>query len=144
MKLTAIILLFLVACTPSSLCKDQKATTETDNSRESYGVLCVVDGDTFRLDDGRYVRLIGVNTPEKGDAGYDEGTDTLKFFIEGEQVKLEKDVSETDKYHRLLRYVYADDLFVNEELVKYGVAEPMTIQPDTKYAEHFKEIYEAV
>jgi micrococcal nuclease len=52
-------------------------------------------------------------------------------------VRLEKDISETDKYGRLLRYVYVGDLFVNAELVKLGYAQVATYPPDVKYQEYF-------
>lgn len=60
--------------------------------------------------------------------------------IKGE-LKLEKDVSETDKYGRLLRYVYLQDgRMVNEVLVKEGYARAATYPPDVKYAEKFRQL----
>ena len=50
---------------------------------------------------------------------------------------MEKDLSETDRYGRLLRYVYVGDLMVNEELVKMGFAQSNTFPPDIKYQERF-------
>jgi len=55
-------------------------------------------------------------------------------------VTLEKDISETDKYGRLLRYVYVDDLFVNGELVRLGYAEAVSYPPDVKYQEVLSEL----
>jgi len=54
-------------------------------------------------------------------------------------VRLEKDVSETDKYGRLLRYVWIDDIFVNDYLVRQGYAYTYTYPPDVKYSEQFVE-----
>ena len=55
-------------------------------------------------------------------------------------VRLEKDVSETDRYGRLLRYVYLEDsTFVNELLVKEGYAKASTYPPDVKHADLFVE-----
>jgi micrococcal nuclease len=53
---------------------------------------------------------------------------------------LEKDVSETDQYDRLLRYVYADGIFVNAELVRLGYAQVSTYPPDVKYQEYFEQL----
>ena len=50
---------------------------------------------------------------------------------------MEKDVSETDKYGRLLRYVYVGNLFVNAHLVKFGWAQAATYPPDVKYSSYF-------
>jgi len=63
-------------------------------------------------------------------------------LVEGKEVRLEKDISETDKYDRLLRYVYVDDTFVNAELVKLGLAEGKAYPPDTKYQDYFDELEE--
>ena len=53
-------------------------------------------------------------------------------------MRLEKDISETDKFGRLLRYVYVDDVFVNEYLVRSGFANVSTYPPDVKYEQQFR------
>jgi len=93
-------------------------------------VSCVIDGDTFILSNGEHVRLIGMNTPERGQRGYENATEALVSLLDNRKIVLEKDVSERDKYSRLLRYVYADGEFVNEALVKRGYAKLMLIKPD--------------
>lgn len=92
-----------------------------DNSRQTAYVTKVVDGDTVwvRIDGESYkVRYIGVNTPEIGDPGADEATALNSSLVMGKTVQLYKDVSETDKCGRLLRYVVVDGKLVNYELVK--------------------------
>ncbi|MBQ6520233.1 MAG: thermonuclease family protein [Anaerolineaceae bacterium] len=97
----------------------------------------VIDGDTItvRMSNGdvQKVRYIGVNTAEEGDTMYQTGTDTNADLLSNGhgRVTLYKDISETDKYGRLLRYVFAGDTFVNYELVNKGVARALTIAPDT-------------
>lgn len=61
----------------------------------------------------------------------------------GKYVELEKDISETDKYGRLLRYVWFEGKMINEELIRQGYAQVLTIPPDVKYADRFTkaEIY---
>ena len=102
----------------------------------------VIDGDTIEVNiDGAVykVRYIGIDTPELDDkrAEYSalaqEATRYNRQLVEGETIRLEKDVSETDKYGRLLRYVYVDDIFVNAELVRQGLAWAKAYEPDTKY-----------
>jgi micrococcal nuclease len=57
----------------------------------------------------------------------------------GERLLLEKDVSETDRYGRLLRYVWYEGAsgrtMLNLELVRQGFARVATFPPDVKYAE---------
>jgi micrococcal nuclease len=62
-------------------------------------------------------------------------------LVEGRTVVLEKDVSETDRYGRLLRYVWLVDgerwTMVDLELVRRGFAQVETDPPDVKYAALF-------
>ncbi len=97
----------------------------------------VVDGDTIVLSDSRKVRLIGINTPEQGMYFFKEASEVLEVMVLGEEIILEKDISEVDKYGRLLRYVYVGDLFVNLEMVEKGFANAYTYPPDVRYAEKF-------
>ena len=60
-------------------------------------------------------------------------------MVGGKKVRLEKDVSETDRYGRLLRYVFVDGLFVNEYLVKQGYAQARSYLPDIKYQDIFRQ-----
>jgi endonuclease YncB( thermonuclease family) len=65
----------------------------------------VVDGDTIELDTGRQVRVVGIDTPERGDCGYREATDNMTRMVLGRRVSLTVSDEDTDKYGRLLRYV---------------------------------------
>ncbi len=96
----------------------------------------VIDGDTIVIDTGQRVRYIGVDTPEvypEEEAYGMEAWQANRQLVEGKKVRLEPDVSETDKYGRLLRYVYADDILVNAELVRLGLAEAKAYPPDTRH-----------
>jgi endonuclease YncB( thermonuclease family) len=103
-----------------------------------YDVGAIIDGDTFELADGKSVRLIGINTPETGERCAEEAEQQLSSLISGKSVYLEKDVSETDQANRLLRYVYADGIFVNDRLVYDGYAYAAEYPPDTKYSDQFQ------
>ena len=61
-------------------------------------------------------------------------------LVEGKEVRLERDVSETDRYGRLLRYVWVDDILVNAELVRQGLAETKAYPPDTKYQDYLEQM----
>jgi micrococcal nuclease len=104
-------------------------------------VLRVVDGDTIivRLN-GREERLryIGINTPESVTPDQPvecfgrEASEANKKLVAGKTVRLERDVSDRDRFGRLLRYVYVGDTFVNGEMVRQGYANAITIQPDVR------------
>jgi micrococcal nuclease len=99
-------------------------------------VVRVIDGDTIEIAGGAHVRYIGMDTPEtypKVEFYGPEAKAKNIELVEGKLVTLEKDVSETDKYGRLLRYVYVDGIFVNGELVRLGYAEAVSYPPDTRY-----------
>jgi len=112
---------------------------------ELYKVIRVVDGDTIELENGLKVRYIGIDTPEtvKPNTTVEcygkEASNKNKELVEGKMVKLEKDISETDRYGRLLRYVYIDNIFVNDILVREGYANASTYPPDVKYQEQLKQ-----
>lgn len=142
-----------VKVSPSSNILGERAATGSSQPNSNQArVLKVVDGDTIEVEISgviRKLRYIGVNTPETVDPRRPvqcfgkEASNENKRLLEGKIVVLEKDISETDKYSRLLRYVYLklDDgstLFVNDYLVRQGFAQVNTYPPDVKYADRFK------
>ncbi len=126
----------------------QSATASEQGERAE--VIKVIDGDTFEISGGQKVRLVGIDTPETVDPRRPvgcfgkEASNEAKKLLWGKEVILQKDVSDTDKYGRLLRYVYLslDDgklLFVNDYLVREGFAKVYTYPPDVKFNEQFLE-----
>lgn len=121
----------------------------------------VVDGDTIELAGGQTVRLIGIDTPETVDPRRPvgcfgkEASNEAKNLLLGKEVILQKDVSEQDKYGRLLRLVFlpledgppsgearpegGQTLFVNDYLIREGFAKVLTYPPDVKYNEQFRQ-----
>lgn len=103
---------------------------------ESAYVSRVIDGDTIELSDGRVLRYIGVDTPEtvhptKGQECFGkEASNFNKELVLNKTVQLEKDVSETDRYGRILRYVWLDGQLVNKTLVEEGYAFARSFPPD--------------
>ena len=120
----------------------------SSQSAELAVVKRVIDGDTIELNDGRKVRYIGVNTPElhhptKGVQCFGkEAMEKNKELVEGKEIKMKKDVSETDRYKRLLRYIWVGDIFVNEYLAREGYAFQATFPPDVAYVNLFKKAAE--
>lgn len=100
----------------------------------------VIDGDTIMVSGRQRVRYVGVNTPEVGDDPQYFGPEAAIFneqLVEGRKVYLEKDVSEKDRFGRLLRFVYAGGILVNAELVREGYARAKVYPPDTRHAQCF-------
>lgn len=85
-------------------------------------VVRVIDGDTFVLASGESVRLICIDAPEIDEENYEESREYLEFLVLGQEVNLEKDVSDSDEYGRLLRYAYFNGTFINQEMVRNGFA----------------------
>lgn len=113
-------------------------------------VVEVIDGDTVKVENGKTVRLLGVDTPETKDPRKPvqcfgkEASNELKRLIDKKYVILEKDISETDKYNRLLRYIYlpldnGQTLFVQDYLVREGFATALTFPPDVKFSEQLRD-----
>jgi len=117
-----------------------KLSVEKENT---YLVTKVIDGDTIAIEGGQVIRYIGIDTPETVHPSKPvecfgkEASNKNRELVEGKRVKLEKDISETDKYERLLCYVWVDDIFVNDYLVRQGYAYAYTYPPDVKYSERF-------
>lgn len=107
---------------------------------ESATVTAVLDGDTIDVNlNGQTVRVryVGVNTPEIDEACYDQATSANAAMVRGQAVTLVKDRSETDRFGRLLRYVYVGDTFVNAQLVAQGYAEAVLYEPDRANYDYF-------
>ena len=103
----------------------------------------VIDGDTIVIEGNYRVRYIGIDTPEtypELEAFGLEAWQANRELVEGKIVHLERDVSDVDKYGRLLRYVYVDDVFVNAELVKQGLAHAKAYPPDTKHQDYLEAL----
>ena len=94
----------------------------------------VVDGDTIDVSFDIYgiqrIRLVGVNTPEIGEEGYEEAKEFINKTCLGEIVKLDADDrKQHDRYYRILAVVYVNDTNLNEKLLREGYAEIMYIPP---------------
>jgi micrococcal nuclease len=147
-SLVVAVLLLVIGCEPPP--PEGSATAPALESLVEAMVTNVVDGDTIDvLIDGREyrVRYIGVDTPEMvhpalGEEPYGREASKYNKVLVGDQtVFLEKDVSETDRYGRLLRYVWLEDgTMVNSLLVSGGYAHASTFPPDVKYIANFLEL----
>jgi len=150
MKLKNIYVLGIVVII-TSLIVNSCVGKNSDLSREKdYFVRRVIDGDTIQLQNGKFVRYIGIDTPEtrkraRGVWLYEPepySLDAKKLnseLIGRGKVELEFDSEENDKYGRWLAYVHAEGKMVNEEILKAGYAKILVIPPNTKYLKRFKK-----
>lgn len=109
----------------------------------------VVDGDTMKVQIGKKeetIRLLLVDTPETKDPNKPvqpfgkEATAYAVKNLDGKSVKLELDVSERDRYGRLLVYLWIGDKLFNEMLLKNGLARVAVYQPNVKYVDQFRAV----
>ena len=109
-----------------------------------HQVQYVIDGDTLEIENDVRLRLIGIDTPEREECGYEEARDFLRELVDGKHIRIVKDISGSDQYGRLLRYVYLpsdssekDDVLVNESILRAGLAQTLSIAPDNRYRDLF-------
>jgi micrococcal nuclease len=122
---------------------NNNTSTNTPAEGEIGQVSRVIDGDTIDVvinGEEKRVRYVGVNTPERDEVCYSDATAANRRMVEGQTVRLVKDVSETDRYGRLLRLIYVGDTFVNRELVAQGYAEAVLYNPDDGFHDEFVQL----
>lgn len=140
-----ILILFFSAILSLSCNREGSLLNDHDILPASALVEEVVDGDTVRIRGGKLIRYIGIDTPELrrkrgGKWIYDptpfakEAYELNKRLVEGKNIRLEYDKEKTDKYNRILAYLYVGDIFVNGEMIKTGLARASIYPPNEKYA----------
>jgi micrococcal nuclease len=139
--------LAMALCAAACGCSAEAGGERGDTAR----VVRVVDGDTIRVDlpsGEEAVRYIGIDTPESVKPGspvecFAKRASAFNArLVEGERVRLVRDVEERDRYGRLLAYVYRarDGLFVNAELVRRGYATVATFPPNVAHEREFRRL----
>lgn len=125
----------------SESCREKKECTAV--------VARVVDGDTIALVSGERVRYIGIDTPEtvhpnkQVECFGKEASAKNKELVEGKEARLVRDISDVDKYGRLLRYVYVEDIFINDYLIRNGFANASSFPPDVAFQALFEDAEQA-
>lgn len=121
------------------------AEQQNQINQDLIRVTRIIDGDTIELESGQKLRYIGIDTPESVDPNTpdeclgDEASQRNAELVLNKMVRLEKDVNDTDRFGRLLRYVYLDDQMINLQLVQEGYAQASSYPPDVKYQELFEQ-----
>ncbi|MDP2906509.1 MAG: lamin tail domain-containing protein [Nanoarchaeota archaeon] len=94
----------------------------------------VLQGDVVITPFGKEMALIGVKAPEKNEPCFKESIDKLKTLVVGKNMTLYHNVKDMNLYGRYSRYVFVDDVFVNEVMIRSGLAEAVSEAPNTKYS----------
>ncbi len=113
---------------------------------EDARVVRVIDGDTIQVEvAGQTYRLryIGIDAPESTNTSECFGREATAFnreIVAGQRLRLERDVNDTDRYGRMLRYAYLPDgRMVNEVLVREGYAVARSYPPDVKHQDRLRD-----
>ena len=144
-RLVAVLLLLALAGGPFAVRAGAQsapgAAPAAEDSRPAES-RCVVqritDGDTFRCADGRRIRLLLIDAPERDQGPYGaQATSFVRKLIPvGTRVRLEYDVERRDRYGRDLAYVYTPDgKMLNEEIVRAGFAVVSVYPPNVRYVD---------
>jgi len=123
--------------TPSAVSKCTNIPDLPDNSIKL--VTKIIDGDTFLIEGGYSVRVLGIDADERGYPCYDAAKTGLEELILNKEVKLEKGKEDLDQYCRYLRYVFLSDKDISLELVKEGLAVARFSPEDVKYREEITQ-----
>src|SRR3990167_11509036 len=84
----------------------------------------IIDGDNLELDNGKSIRLYGINCPEKNQKFSKEAIDLSTKLALNKQITIDYQPNYSkDKWNRLLGYVFIDGTFLNEELIRRGYCE---------------------
>ena len=115
----------MISGTEGTISIEEITSTEDTNTWAEDTLICtsVIDGDTFKLETGETVRLIGIDAPELSQPGGEVSREYLTRLILNKGVTLEKGFEDRDKYNRLLRFAYINDVCINEEMIRQGYAE---------------------
>lgn len=147
MRFSLTLILILISLTACEINEDLTDNSGGgDNNATTARVTRVIDGDTIDVElNGESVRIryVGVNTPERDEPCYSDATQANRDLVEGQTVRLEIDTSDTDRFDRLLRYVYVGDTFVNEELIRRGYGEVVRYAPDDREFANFRTLEQA-
>ena len=93
------------------------------NTDEEVLVKRIIDGDTIKAENrNESIRLLGINTPERGELYYEEARQFLEDGVLNKTVTLKFGKERYDKYGRALAYIFLNGKNINLELVENGFA----------------------
>ncbi|OGC89808.1 MAG: hypothetical protein A2W25_02900 [candidate division Zixibacteria bacterium RBG_16_53_22] len=134
-SITASILILALISTNVAFAGAPQLVSRKAPASDTDGIVArVLDGDTFVLSDNRRLRLIGVDTPERGEPYADIAREFADSVLTGKSVKIENDRMRLDRYDRILGYVFVDTVFFNELLIGRGLAHVYLFKENKRYS----------
>jgi micrococcal nuclease len=122
---------------------NQQTSKEDKKPVDRFTVVKVLDGDTVDFSGGDRLRLMGIDTPERGEPYHDEAVEFLSNAALGKSTSLEYGSERRDKYGRLLGYLFVDSQFVNEEILANGLAYVYIFKETDKKSNEMKRLISA-
>ncbi len=111
---------------------------------DRFVIMRVIDGDTVELAGGDRLRLLGIDTPEKGQLFYDSATIFLESLVLGKKSRIEYADKRRDRYGRLLGFVYIEDtIFVNRRILAAGLGNLYLVKDQELSRPGFRELLDA-
>jgi len=132
------LMVFLVAINYSWL---DSLVIDSFSDDEFVKVDKVIDGDTIKSNENS-IRLLGINSPEKGERYYEEAKDFLNKEILNKTIRLEYGKDKKDRYNRTLAYIFLNNENVNLKQVEQGFANYYFPSGKDVYYNNFKEAWE--
>lgn len=114
---------------------------ETFSNYEYAQIIRTIDGDTLELLNKEDVRLLGINSPERGERYYNDAKEFLNGLTFNKTVKLEFGKDKYDQYNRILAYVFLDETHINLEMIKNGYANVYLLD-DRRYEKELKNAWD--
>jgi endonuclease YncB( thermonuclease family) len=132
-----LLIAFLIAINYSKL---DKITGNFLADYEEGTVTRIIDGDTLEMGN-ESIRLLGINTPEKGELYYKEAKELLTTLVLNKTVRLEKEKEDKDRYGRKLRYIFLNGENINLKLIENGFANAYFPSGKTQHYREFEEAW---
>ncbi len=110
---------------------------------DRFRVIRVLDGDTVELNGGDRLRLLGIDCPEKGDNFYDSAKAYLTNLVYGQNLEVDFSFRRRDGYGRLLGYIYANKMFINEAILRSGLGHLYLFEDNMKDSAQINRLLEA-
>ncbi len=111
-----------------------QSSAKNESDQQSASVTKIIDGDTFVLSNGKTARLLGLDTPERGEDYAQKAKVFAEIVLNGKQVKLETEKPVEDKYGRMLAYIFVDGKLYNELVLRKGLANIYFFNNHHRYA----------
>jgi micrococcal nuclease len=141
-KTTVALVLAIILMLLGYLTRDATRTPQKSGLQLPAGVYAVAevkDGDSLTLTNGAEVRLVGIDTPEKGSPLADKARQFARELLEGRTIRLVPAEEPMDKFKRNLAYIFVEsedaEMLFNVEIVKAGYAYAWPYKPNFEHRE---------